>query len=260
MTIIDFHFHLHKREWERGTSFLVFNYGGKDYTELTALRTVTSSKIRNIVIFGLPDSHVNIDKANEYVMRVRRDMPFCSFIPFAVVDQNPEHWISLGAKGFKEHSYGQENLRFQTFKADKFYYAYSVAEEHELPLLLHAGRDRVPRIKEDILVQFPRLQIVLAHLGADFDPARNYYPDINQIISTLEALKDTSVSFDTSAIKNLFILREAIRIVGSERIVFGSDYPEEHPKIALNRILSLNLPIADLENILYNNAQRLLRC
>lgn len=259
MPIIDFHVHFHKREWEKGTSFLVFNYGGRDYTELTLLKNMSDSNIiTQSVVFGLPDKYVDTEKANRYALSMTEKIPN-KFISFAIVDDKPEFWVDEGVKGFKEHSYGQINLNNGFKKANLFYKTYEVAAEKGLPLLLHAGRDRVQRV-QDILQQFPTLKIVLAHLGADFEPTKNYRPDQLQIYSTLQALRDTAVCFDTSAIKDANILRESIKLLGSERFLFGSDFPEEHPKLALARIKSLDLQDKDLENILYNNAQRILRC
>ena len=48
-------------------------------------------------------------------------------------------------------------------------------------------------------------------------------------------------------------------IIGSEKILFGSDNPLLSPKRIINQVESLDLPNADKEKIYFRNAKNLLR-
>ena len=51
---------------------------------------------------------------------------------------------------------------------------------------------------------------------------------------------------------------ELIRKYGSERVLFGSDFPMWSPTEELETVLSLGLNDEEYENILFKNAKRLL--
>ncbi len=51
---------------------------------------------------------------------------------------------------------------------------------------------------------------------------------------------------------------DLIRTFGTERVMFGSDYPVVSPKDEIERFLSLDLSEQEREDILYNNAKRFL--
>ena len=53
-------------------------------------------------------------------------------------------------------------------------------------------------------------------------------------------------------------IKFAIEYYGIERVMYGSDYPCWDPATALALIQEIGLPDADLEKLLYRNAQRIL--
>ena len=134
-------------------------------------------------------------------------------------------------------------------------------EKHRIPLLLHAGTNRVQRLQQDIFKDTPDLLVILAHLGADFPETNNHQPRIEQVKNTLTALKDyPTLYFDISAINDVDILLSALEIVESEKIIFGSDFPFAKPIETLRLLKSIKgLSSQDLENILYNNIIKLLQ-
>ena len=64
--------------------------------------------------------------------------------------------------------------------------------------------------------------------------------------------------FIETSIAPLFLIKECLSIVGSDRVVFGSDYPYSHPRIELEKIFLLDLAEEDTEAILGGNFRRLL--
>lgn len=259
MKIIDCHNHLHFKKWLAKdypeNDFIVNTYCHRNFGEQDILKNMEEAGIDKTIVFPMPSKYIDLETANNYVLEQSRLHP--QIIPFAIIDNKPEYWIKKGAKGFKEHVYGQwtfrdKKTRLPTF-GQEFKETYKFMEEKGLPLILHSGSNRIERFQQDIYKDTPDLKIILAHLGAD-------YPlDKNQILKTLKELKNfPTLYFDISTINKPEILREAFNLVGSKKLLFGSDFPEERPKQTLERLLSLNLPKKDLENILFKNVERIL--
>lgn len=74
----------------------------------------------------------------------------------------------------------------------------------------------------------------------------------------IELIRDIPNFFvETSANEEMDILREAVRELGSERVVFGTDWPYKPTNIEVDKIFELGLGEEELENVLYRNAERL---
>lgn len=113
---------------------------------------------------------------------------------------------------------------------------------------IHPSRDFSPI--EQIMAQFPDLKLVVAHLGG--------YDLYEKTILLME--RYDSVYTDISAHGTDFpgIIAQAVTSVGSERILYGSDYPGYKAKPFIDAVLQAPISAAEKENILYNNAARLL--
>jgi predicted TIM-barrel fold metal-dependent hydrolase len=263
MRIIDAHSHISKTKWffKLGRNFP--KHLDKDFDENHILNNMEEASIEKTVVFPLASIAINFEVANHYIAAVSRRYPD-KFIPFTVIDNKPGYWRANGIKGFKEHVYGQRILRdskgMETF-SQNFKETYAYMEKHRVPLLLHAGTNRVQRLQQDIFKDTPDLLVILAHLGADFPEANNHQPRIEQVKSTLTALKDfPTIYFDISAITDPNILQAGVEIVGSKKLIFGSDFPFAKPIETLRLLKSLkNLSSQGLENILYNNIIKLLQ-
>lgn len=172
-----------------------------------------------------------------------------------IVDKVKNH----GAKGLKLHPVSN---RF--YPSDpRLWPAYQTVMELGLPILFHSGEGEVagytqsdyarPAKFEPVLQSFPKLVIILAHLGKGF---------LEESVSL--ALKYDSVYFDTSAIlsgteiKSGFTSGEEaaklIRTIGVNRVLFGSDWPWFDPLLALRQISSLDFSDEEKRMILGQNA------
>jgi predicted TIM-barrel fold metal-dependent hydrolase len=111
---------------------------------------------------------------------------------------------------------------------------------------------------EDVAVRFPKLKIVIAHMGWPF------YDHALYMLFTYE-----NVYLDTATVnwileKQLFnrMLEEAVDTVGSDRILFGTDqmvWPQMiTPTVESIRDVPL-LSDQDKRNILGENARRMLK-
>lgn len=74
----------------------------------------------------------------------------------------------------------------------------------------------------------------------------------------IELVRDIpNFSVETSANEEMDILREAVRVLGSERVVFGTDWPYKPTNIEVDKILELGLSDEELENVFWRNAKRI---
>jgi predicted TIM-barrel fold metal-dependent hydrolase len=263
MEVIDAHCHVHSPKWvkkESENDFLIKNFDVCSL-ETEIIQNMQEAKVNKTIIFPMPSIFVNLEAANLYVTYLAKLYPHY-FIPFAIIDINSQKWIDLGVKGFKEHTFG---LRIQKDKygndifSHKFKQSYKIMEGYGLPLLLHAGKNIVERIKYDILKSTPLLKIIIAHLGADFPETNKFQPLKEQVINILKQLKNiANIYYDISAIHNTDLIKYALDIIGTEKIVFGSDFPYEKPLTVLTRLQSLKLTREEMRNICYLNIERVL--
>ena len=133
---------------------------------------------------------------------------------------------------------------------------------HHLSLLLHCsepvghlypGKGSVtPDILYPFISRYPELKIICAHWGGGL-PLYGLMPEVKQALA--------NVYFDSAASPFLYnrqIFGLVGEIVGSDRILFGSDYPLLKPKRLIKEIKSLNLSPETEMQILGGNAMRLL--
>ena len=126
--------------------------------------------------------------------------------------------------------------------------------EGKMPLFVHCGDPRYdfsrPERLKKILDDFPNLTAIAAHLGgwAMFDKAYENLKDKSCFLDI-----SSSIMFDSP--ENI---KKYISGYGSDRILFGTDFPLWNPKTEVERFLSLGLSDEDNEKILYGNAMKFL--
>ena len=176
-------------------------------------------------------------------------------------------WVAMGELGVAYSGRALNDL-------DYFPY-YEVCERKGIPVFFHtggpvgpdpqrmlSGRFRVeladPLLLQDIVIRFPKLKIIITHMGWPFTDHALYmlysYPNVYLETSGVDWLLGPS----------LFrrILREAVETAGSDHIVFGSDaviWPHFMTS-AVNSIRNADfLTNADKRKILWDNAAALLK-
>jgi predicted TIM-barrel fold metal-dependent hydrolase len=133
---------------------------------------------------------------------------------------------------------------------------------NNLVLLLHCSEpvghaypgkgDTTPDAVYPVIARHPPLRLVCAHWGGGMP----FYALMPEVKKTL-----TNVYFDTAASPYLYqpqIYRQVIQILGSQKVLFGSDYPLLKANRLLREIRSLELPQEAEESVLSGNAMRLL--
>ena len=160
-----------------------------------------------------------------------------------------EEIIALGLKGVKLHP------DIQQFRIDdpRMMKIYELCEG-KLPILLHTGDSRFdysnPNRVKPVLDTFKNLTVVGAHLGgwSVWDEAvkvlpayENFYVDCSSSLYTLSSEKAT----------------ELIKAYGTDRVLFGTDYPMWDTQTEKDSFMKLDLTEEEREDILYNNAARI---
>lgn len=95
--------------------------------------------------------------------------------------------------------------------------------------------------------QYPGTNFILGHMG--FGPADR---------EGLEAAMELDNFFLETSTGSYLHIKEAVRKAGSQKVIFGSEYPLSHPAVELKKILLLDLSSADNDRILGGNISRLL--
>ncbi len=217
----------------------------------------------NVEILG------RMERRNLWTCQVARENP--CLVPLISVDllQSPEEMVVAIERMVKEH--GAKGLKLHPV-ANKFYPqdrrlwpAYGLAEKLNLPILFHAGTADIAGYKEfdysrptnfqEVAKEFPKLKIILAHLGKGFfaeslDVAQkfaNIFWDTSAVITGLES--DRKFFSDQELV-------EFLRKMGVTQILFGSDWPWFDPRPAIEKIQKLPLTDQEKQMILGENARR----
>ena len=256
--IFDAHVHIGKKNFMGKV-----NEANKDLPAYNAImdnsweeyyKVAVKNRIYKALIFPFPLEEVDFMKANDYIKQAYK-MNQEILIPFFLINErlSVEDLEQIDIYGVKEHFYITRNMDIKAF-----FHIYEYLQEKDKILYLHPHMsERVDRIHV-IRKNFPRLKIILAHSGRKWPFTGDDVLEL--IIPELKSYED--VYFDTSTILDKKVISNMVKVIGSHRVLFGSDYPFPKPgediyKTELNVIDKLDVGAGDKENILRNNFKRL---
>jgi len=206
------------------------------------LRHMEEAGIDRTIIF--PINNPTYEKANQSIAEMCGRYPG-KLIGFAKHDPQTEagripgmlrrEVEQLGLKGLKLHKLPTRDVL-------------EAVAELRIPVLYH------PQEVDDyymIAEAFPQIQFIMAHMGG-YQTWRKPMDGIGL------ARRYPNVSVDTSQVSMKFI-ELAVKELGPDKIIFGSDGPEQDSRVELYKIRLLKLPPADEAKILSGNILRLLR-
>ena len=159
------------------------------------------------------------------------------------------HLLTLGLHGVKLHP------DIQGFPIDdpRMMPAYAFCEEHGLTVLFHTGDVRYdfsnPNRLKPVLHAFPRLTVVGAHLGGYSLWSR----------AAAELCDEPNLCVDSSSCLAFLDDGEMVRAIrqyGTERVLFGTDFPLFSAGTDLERFLSLGFSPDEYRAMLAGNAAR----
>ena len=278
MMIIDFHTHVLSPRIKENRSRYVDSdpafaliYSDKKARIATAEDLIDSMDrdgvdVSVIANYGWSTDELCVE-TNDYILESvarypKRLIGFCAVPPHAdeAALAEIERCARGGIKGVGELRPDMQSADFTSKEAMEP--LVEVLRKHKLILLTHAsepvghsypGKGKVtPDMLYPFITNFPDLPIVCAHWGGGL-PFYTLMPEVR------EALEN--VYFDTAASPFLYrpeIYSQVRQLVGTDRILFGSDYPLMPPSRLLREIDSLNLPKEARSMILSGNARRLL--
>lgn len=212
-------------------------------------------------------SHELCVETNDYILEAaarypKRLIAFCTIQPVTgdKALKELERCVSSGAKGIGEIRPDVQGFSFKDYKLIRPVVEAVVA--NGLVLLTHTSEPvgheyfgkgtLTPDFIYPIVLNFPDLKLVCAHWGGGL-PFYALMPEVEKALS--------NVYFDTAATSFLYkaeIFKYVAEIVGSDKILFGSDYPLLSPRRIINQLESVRLSSEDRAKILGGNAQRLL--
>ncbi len=125
------------------------------------------------------------------------------------------------------------------------------AAEYDIPVLFHCSDEPFcyPLEIAEAAARCPETKIIMAHMGGFYhfeDALRACEKHPNLYIDTSETMYPEKIA-------------EAVRRIGAERILFGSDLPADNPAVEIEKIKSLRLPKEDEDRIFYKNIAGLLK-
>jgi hypothetical protein len=98
---------------------------------------------------------------------------------------------------------------------------------------------------------FPDNTIVFPHLGGNRD-------DIFARIKIVAEHKNAHIDLSGSGIERVGILERAVKEIGADRVLYGSDFTINEPEAVIVRVKNAFLTADEREKILYRNVERLL--
>ncbi len=98
---------------------------------------------------------------------------------------------------------------------------------------------------------FPDTKIVFPHLGSSRE-------DIFARIELVAQHPNTCIELSGSGIERVGILEKAVKDIGADRVLYGSDFTINEPSAVIARVKNAFLTPEDREKILFRNVERLL--
>lgn len=274
--IIDSHVHLFPTK-EVGKMVLenIKSETGVDYysygTPEEYLEDMEKSNIdKAIMVSFSPDNQLkNMNFWTTAITKPGKNRPakYPMFIPFISVSptmkgrtpiKELEHKYKWGMKGLKIHPVAQGFAPDDT----RMWPVYEWLVKHDLPVTAHSGTNvdgsskyGEPNRWIPVLEEFNNLKLILAHLGNGF------WDQTIEIADRFEGVMfDTAIAISYIDAPTTLDDEEAvdlIKTIGSDRILFGSDYPWINPERDIKRINSLSIQDKDKKLILGENAVKL---
>lgn len=233
------------------------------------IASMDKSGVDRSVICGFPWNKPDLCYLhNEYLMESASRYPHRLIVFISILFSNPgwsgkelDRWVKRGARGVGEIAFYHRQMTSKDIDSMKPILTHM--EKKGIPILLHTnetighsypGKGMTPleRFYEFIL-SFPNLSILLAHWGGGL----LFYELMPEVAKAM-----ANVYYDTAASPFLYskrIYAIVSEIVGTEKILFGTDFPLIPPQRYFQELEESGLPEGDRKKILGLNFLSLLR-
>jgi hypothetical protein len=131
---------------------------------------------------------------------------------------------------------------------------FEFAARHRAVVLSHSSEKN--SLAADLVVfanQFPDVRLILAHIGCGWDG------DYTHQVRAVQRSRHGNVYADTSSARSITpnLIEWAVREIGADRVLFGTDTPLYHASMQRVRIDHADLPDVEKRLILCENAERI---
>lgn len=226
----------------------------KDGTANGLLETCKDTPINRFIVHSVATSPAQVESINDFIASECEKHPeLTGFMTmhqdYEDVEGEIDRCMNMGLKGIKIHP----DTQMVNMDDPRLMRVYECAEGR-LPMIIHCGDYRYdyshPKRLKKILQTFPDLVVDGAHFGgwSIYDLAVEYLENEN-------CYMDMSSSI---ALLGMRRTEELTRIYGTDRIMFGSDFPMWNPKRELEAFMTASFTDDELEDLLCNNARRFL--
>lgn len=126
------------------------------------------------------------------------------------------------------------------------------ARKSKVPVAIHSGHPpfSLPWSIGELAENFRDVTIVMLHMG------HGHGVYIQAAINTARRLDN--IYLETSGMPMHTKIKEAVTVLGDDRVVYGSDSPFHEPAVEIDRICSADLNEEQLRKIFYENARQVL--
>lgn len=221
----------------------------------TLVRTGNAAGISHFIVHSVATTPHHVSSINHFIAKSVLESNGtmtglgAMHLDSADIKADIDEIISLGLKGVKLHP------DIQQFEADdpRAMRIYELCEGR-LPVLIHAGDHRYDYSNPDrianIVKTFPKLKLIAAHLGgwSVWEEAAEKLPQYPNLYvdtcSSLHWLKPERAA-------------EIIRLYGTDRVLFATDYPIWSQKWEIDYLLALGFSGEEYEDIFWRNTAKM---
>jgi predicted TIM-barrel fold metal-dependent hydrolase len=174
------------------------------------------------------------------------------FIGFVWIDPNDKTAIKEIEKAVNKWRFNGIKLHLETMFAseEKLSKIFAEAERLGVPIYIHVGEHF--KVVDNLSGQF-NVNIILGHLGVGV-----YNLNPSHLMATIKlAKKQSNIYLETSG-NTYFFIEYALKKLGSSKLIFGSDFPHEHPLVMINTINILQLTKREKLQILGENIKKII--
>lgn len=219
------------------------------------LKAMDAAGVEKSLIFSCATKAEQVMPANDFLEKLQNEsggrfIAFGTLHPdFPDCESELERIKQMGLKGVKFHP------DFQKIYLDepKMLRIYGIIGS-ELPVVLHMGDRRTdfssPWRLARVLDMYPELKAVAAHFGGYSE-----WDEVKKLLVGRNVWFDTSSTFWELPAETA---REIALAHGTDKLLFGSDYPASLPGTAIDDVRSMDLSESDYEKIFFRNAVELL--
>lgn len=260
MKFIDFHTHIYPDAIaDKATAYIRnfydFGEGGLHGSASVLLERGAAGGIDEFVVLPVAMNPAQVRKINEYILKeVDAHKEFHGFgTVHAAMEglmEEVEFIHRAGLHGIKLHP----DMQLFNIDDERLFPMYDYMQG-KLPFIAHTGDYRHdysnPLRLKRVMELFPKLEVIAPHFGG-----WSVFDEAVQLLGAKNCWVDLCSSRQMMSEEQFLHYIDAY---GTDRVLFGSDFPIWDPKEEAEYLMRLPLSDADKEKIAYKNAEKILK-